>query len=518
MNAENSVMDPSPQPQSTMQTWGALVLWTFLFMMMVLFLRTETFLAFKGVLFDAALGAPLSLMHTATYSMLLGTVAGAAQWFFGRFSTLMFRKADTRWLFLVGVILIVGASFGLFAVDAPSASAGDMLGTFLYQIAGLRIATYRGRRLSLNPRGKAALAYWLLAAFVIFVLWGDFAFRPMLIGALDEWTIHWIDLYEAVLIVSMVAPLVIVPLLFKNKGGEPTLIETWPDELSYRLFPLGLIAAFSLVLFQLGQGLPPVFATSTDAAFPAGEEFQDCAECPVMVIVPTGNFVRGAAGEGERLPQILLDQLDVSIPQRPINATGLQQVRFTRPFAVGKFEITFNQWDACVRDGFCDGTAQEAAGGDAGWDRGNRPVIFVDWASAQQYADWLSQKTGDTYRLLRDVEWEYVAKAGTETNFPWGDEAGEKNMNYKKGDEWPNTAPVGSFPPNAFGLHDMHGNVWEWTATCEKSVVGDCPKRIVRGGSWYNDEFWQLESAARFFFEIDIRQNFGGFRVMKELQ
>ena len=136
---------------------------------------------------------------------------------------------------------------------------------------------------------------------------------------------------------------------------------------------------------------------------------------------------------------------------------------------------------------------------DRGWGRGNRPVINVSWKDAQSYVRWLSQRTGHRYSLPSESEWEYVARAGTDTRYSWGDEIGRNRANCDGcGSRWDDeqTAPVGSFSPNAWGVHDMHGNVWEWVEDCwNDSYVGapsdgsawesgECGYRVLRGGSW----------------------------------
>jgi len=141
------------------------------------------------------------------------------------------------------------------------------------------------------------------------------------------------------------------------------------------------------------------------------------------------------------------------------------QVTFAKPFAVGKYAITFAEWDACVAAGGCGGYRLE----DRGWGRANRPVIDVSWEDAKSYAAWLSTKTGKPYRLLSEAEWEYAARAGSTTRYFWGDEIGRNRANCNGcGSQWDNqqTAPTGSFAPNAFGLYDMHGNVWQWVEDC----------------------------------------------------
>src|SRR5262252_251730 len=191
-------------------------------------------------------------------------------------------------------------------------------------------------------------------------------------------------------------------------------------------------------------------------------------------------------------------------------------VTFARQFAVGQFELTFGEWDACVADGGCNGYKPREWVGwvpcDPGcksykprewpWGRGRQPLINVSWDDAKGYVAWLSEKTGRDYRLLTEAEYEYATRAGTQTAYPWGNEIGKNNANCDGcGSQWDNkqTAPVGSFPANSFGLHDMVGNVWEWTEDCwhpnydgapadgSAWTTGDCSRRVVRGGSWVNN-------------------------------
>ena len=183
--------------------------------------------------------------------------------------------------------------------------------------------------------------------------------------------------------------------------------------------------------------------------------------------------------------------------------------RVTVPaFKLGKYEVTFAQWDACVADGGCGGYRPY----DIKYGRGNRPVINVSWDDAQLFIDWLNARTGGHYRLPTEAEWEYAARAGTTTRYSWGDDIGRNRANCHGnfcGDSYRNTAPVGSFPANAWGLHDMNGNVWEWVQDCWNGsyagapsdgsawTSGDCSLRVLRGGSWrYSPR--DLRSAYRF--------------------
>ena len=244
-----------------------------------------------------------------------------------------------------------------------------------------------------------------------------------------------------------------------------------------------------------------------------GETFQDCDECPKMVVVPSGVFTMGS-------PKREKDYDD--------NEGPLHMVFIGYRFAVGVYEVTFAEWYACVDAGGCGSYVPGIP--DDSWDRENRPMINVSWDNAQSYVRWLSERTGKTYRLLSESEWEYVARAGTETAYSWGDSIGVNRANCRGcGSQWDNeqTAPVGSFAANAWGVHDMHGNVWEWVQDCwHDSYKGapadgsaweseDCYVRILRGGSW-DDDPRDLRSAFRSRGSTAVDQiNDSGFRVAR---
>jgi formylglycine-generating enzyme required for sulfatase activity len=195
----------------------------------------------------------------------------------------------------------------------------------------------------------------------------------------------------------------------------------------------------------------------------------------------------------------------------PLSAEALpEMVRIPgRNFEVGRYEVTFAQWDACVTAGGCNVYTPY----DPGWGRGNRPVINVSWNDAQAYVQWLSQNTGQRYRLLTEAEWEYAARAGTTTNFWWGDQDPVCDRGARSGAQsyscTPNrTLPVGSFQPNGFGLYDVHGNVSEWVEDAEGS------SRFLRGGSWSNLP-QNLRSAYRLRGYPTGRNDNHGFRVAR---
>jgi formylglycine-generating enzyme required for sulfatase activity len=249
-----------------------------------------------------------------------------------------------------------------------------------------------------------------------------------------------------------------------------------------------------------------------------GAVFKDCDVCPEMVVVPAGSFTMGS-------PPSETGRYDDEGPQH--------RVTIAKAFAVGKFEVTFAEWDACVAGGGCDGYRP----GDQGWGRGRRPVINVSWKDAKAYVGWLSRKTGKRYRLLTEAEWEYAARAGTTTPFHFGATISTGQANYdgnyvygsgRKGEYRQRTIPVGGFASNRFGLHDVHGNVREWTEDCwNKSysgapsngsawTSGECARRVLRGGSWYYKPRL-LRSAYRNWNGAGYRSYIIGFRVARTL-
>src|SRR5262249_18884895 len=197
----------------------------------------------------------------------------------------------------------------------------------------------------------------------------------------------------------------------------------------------------------------------------AGSDFKECANgCPMMIVIPAGKFIMGSP-ENES--------------DRRASESPPHEVAIAKPFAVSKFEVTFEDWDACAAAAACARVPDS-------WGRGQMPVINVSWNDAKQYVGWLSQLTGKDYRLLTEAEWEYAARAGANTPFSWGDDPGIGNANCDEcGSQWDRkqTAPAGSFKPNALGLYDTHGNVWEWV-----EMVGTRTTRVRQRtgqrGSW----------------------------------
>jgi formylglycine-generating enzyme required for sulfatase activity len=260
--------------------------------------------------------------------------------------------------------------------------------------------------------------------------------------------------------------------------------------------------------FSSAPMLPP--EPSPNTAKP-GSEFTDCADgCPAMIVVPAGKFMMGS-------PENEPGRSDREGPQR--------EVSIAKPFAVSKYEVTFAEWDACTAAGACPQANDESG-------RGQMPVVNVSWHYAKQYVGWLSRFAGKDYRLLTEAEWEYAARAGTTTAYFWGEAIGNNNANCSGcGSEWDNkqTAPVGSFQPNAFGLYDMAGNVWEWVedvwhesyegAPTDGSAWlqgGDPSVRVARSGSWlFTSQY--LRAASRLRASTNVRRGGLGFRVARTL-
>ena len=288
---------------------------------------------------------------------------------------------------------------------------------------------------------------------------------------------------------------------------------------------VGALIFFSPVMFRTVQGMladrnaaaapgavqaeTPQPGASPEAAAPAGPQpgqtFRDCATCPEMVVLAGGLFVMGSpAGESGRAAD--------EGPQREVSIA---------PFAVGKTEITFAQWDACLGGGGCGGFSPP----DRGFGRGDHPVIGVSWSDAQAYLDWLNAQAGGLrYRLLTEAEWEYAARAGSAGAYATGRSIATSQATYRAR----RTDTVGSHDANAFGLFDLHGNASEWVEDCYApnynlapidgaAVQSDqCARRIYRGGG-YADQAAALRSAARRPSPPAFRGAALGFRVARTL-
>jgi formylglycine-generating enzyme required for sulfatase activity len=280
------------------------------------------------------------------------------------------------------------------------------------------------------------------------------------------------------------------------------------------------VAGLGLWLFAMSPRPSTLSVDAVSALRPDQEQalrpkdtFKECANCPQMIVVPAGSFTMGSP---------------TNEPGRSSNEGPQRTVTIARQYAVGQFELTFDQWDTCVADGGCNGYKPS----DQGWGRGYRPVINVSWDDAKAYVAWLAKKTDKFwYRLLTEAEYEYAARAGTTTAYPWGSAIGKNNANCDGcGSQWDGkqTAPVGSFAANGFCLYDMVGNVSAWTEDCYHDsysgaptdgsawTSGDCSRHILRGGSWLFNP-WLLRSASRNTNITVLRNSNFGFRVGRTL-
>ena len=257
------------------------------------------------------------------------------------------------------------------------------------------------------------------------------------------------------------------------------------------------------------QAVPTVPAASAPVIPAAGSSFRDRlssgGEGPEMVVITAGRFSMGCVSG-----------------RHCYNEKPVHEVVIAKPFALSKYEVTFEDYDRFTHPNKVS---------DWGWGRGRRPVIKVSWDDATEYAAWLSAQTGKRYRLPSEAEWEYAARAGTTTVYAWGNDIGQNRANCISdycGDQWEYTAPVGSFAGNGWGLHDMHGNVYEWVQDCWNSsyagaprdgsawTSGDCSRRVIRGGSWFFDPRY-LRSASRHNLSRSSHYDNQGFRLAQDL-
>jgi formylglycine-generating enzyme required for sulfatase activity len=248
---------------------------------------------------------------------------------------------------------------------------------------------------------------------------------------------------------------------------------------------------------------PPVAAGAPPVAAAAGAELKDCAVCPPLISLPAGQFTMGSSSS------------DPS--ERPVH-----KVTLTTPFAIGKYEVTAGQWNACADARACQRSTQA----------NEAPVRDVSWDDVQQYLKWLSATSGKPYRLPTEAEWEYAARGGTTTAYWWGDKLVPGKANCKDcGLPWQVDSPAnaGSFGANPFGLYDTSGSVWEWVGDCWHNSFKDAPAdgrawegpnctvRVIRGGSWREGASYMV-SSTRFKYDASVRNAQNGFRVARNLK
>ena len=251
----------------------------------------------------------------------------------------------------------------------------------------------------------------------------------------------------------------------------------------------------------------PSLAEKSPAGAAAVSELKDCPSCPVLIKLPGGaSFMMGS------------DSGDPS--EKPAH-----RVSIGAPFAIGKYDVSVEQWNACADAEACPRIATDATSK-------NGPVRDISWDNAQQYVNWLSKVSGKPYRLPTEAEWEYAARGGTSTRYWWGEQMRNGNANCKDcGQPWRQEGPanVGSFAANPYGLYDMNGNVWQWVSDCwHNSFKGapsdgrawdepNCSVRVIRGGSWREGASY-MTSSTRFKYDASVRYSQNGFRVARDLK
>ena len=278
-----------------------------------------------------------------------------------------------------------------------------------------------------------------------------------------------------------------------------------------------------LTSYPQGAYVPQAIAAIEQLKPAPGRVFQDCDVCPQLVSLPPGNANLGA-GDSEA------DARPNEKPQRPVTFSNL--------FAMGVTEVTFSEYGACVSAGSCGRQPS-----DNGWGQGRRPVINVSWNEAQNYVSWLSSKTGFSYSLPSEAQWEYAARGGETGLFAGGSKAAlcafANGAGVESGLKWGNsecsdpssdrTLPAGTLSKNKFGLKDMIGNVAEWTQDCNTLNLrdaptdgraderGSCNQRVVRGGSWFSGPA-DLRYATRLMQRRGDSNDFTGFRVVRKIE
>lgn len=282
-----------------------------------------------------------------------------------------------------------------------------------------------------------------------------------------------------------------------------------PDEFAMylELYPQGRFAPLARLRKESLGGepaAPDIQPEPADSVRADGDTLRDCPECPLMAVIPAGSFTMGSEHRSDEQP--------------------IHEVRIARDFALGVYPVTVGEWRQCVDAGGCRFRPDQAQAEDL-------PVSGLSWDDALEYARWLSEVTGADYRLPSEAEWEYAARAGTTTDYWWGDGPGDALANCTDcGSRWDGRqpSPVGSFQPNPFGLYDVHGNVWEWTEDCwqgdYRNAAGDgsayterhCIEGVQRGGA-YSLEAEYMRVSRRFRYDRDVRYNLSGFRVARTL-
>ena len=281
----------------------------------------------------------------------------------------------------------------------------------------------------------------------------------------------------------------------------------------------------AITAIALALSLPLLVQQSTRTSFAdelkPGSVFRDCPQlCPAMVVLPAGRFTMGLTK-----PEIFAGDPD----REMIAQWQLPQhkVQIAKPFAVGQYEITISEWTACFKDGACNGPPSITNAVIKKQPPEKTAIYDISWIDAVNYAGWLSKKTGQAYRLLTEAEWEYAARAGSTTLYPWGDDVGQGNVACSTCGAFTPPPVIGAFKPNSFGLYDTVGGVPEWVQDCFHAdykgaphdgsafAGGDCSQRVIRS---------HMSGANPLFLVTSIRMAtnsgnaFYGLRVARDLK
>jgi formylglycine-generating enzyme required for sulfatase activity len=382
-----------------------------------------------------------------------------------------------------GTAVVYSAAPGQKAQDGPRGGHGVFTGALLKVLdePGLKLEDVfkkTARRVASLTRGKQDP--WINSSVK-----GDFYFKPggasprLTTKSADKETVFWQSIKDS------------------NNA------EDYKDYLMQ--YPSGTFARLAKRRIEKHRYLTDEELYGVDGNKPQNISFKDCPKCPEMVVIPAGSFRMGS-------------KMTFSTDVHP-SEWHVHNVTIPKPIAVGKFEVTQAEYRAVI------GSNPSKFKGD------RNPVERVSWEDAHDFVRKLSAKTGKKYRLLSEAEWEYAARAGTTTKYSWGDETGDNNANCRGCvSRWDKSqaAPVGTFGANAFGLFDMHGNVWEWVGDCwhknyngapTNGTVwsgGDCSDRVVRGGSWYDTSQF-IRSGYRIEHPIGSRLDIKGFRIARHL-
>ena len=297
--------------------------------------------------------------------------------------------------------------------------------------------------------------------------------------------------------------------------------------MSQRIFTILVFSCFVIFSGKSASSQPVQQEKKVEmqTAAAINQRFRDCRNCPEMIVVPAGEFMMGENPHSS--PKFESSRPDDLVVFRvmPTEAKPYHKVSIPTPFAVGRYPVTFDEWDECVSEGGCRGY-QPVASPD---EKHLFPVTDVNWDDVESYINWIAKKTGKKYRLLTEAEWEYIARAGSSAYYYWGDAMEDGRINCCGEHPIEKMTKVGALPPNAFGVYDTLGYIWQWTEDCWHAtydraptdgssweVDGDCKLRVMRGGD-YQSPSHIASLSDRNFAPIAYRWYSVGFRVARTI-